>query len=112
MNSPLLSATSKNISALLSNYKGTIIPQDLNKWPIHYTKVNNKQESYLLRTYTFENFKEAFSHFILITKTCQQYNYYPEIFNVYNRIEIKLSSSENGQRKITSKDIYIGLLLN
>lgn len=53
MTSPLLSATTKNISAILRNYKGTIIPQDLNTWPSHYTKVNNKKESYLLRTFTF-----------------------------------------------------------
>ena len=48
---------------------------------------------------------------ILISKTCQAVNYYPEIFNVYNRVEVKLFTKEE-QRKVTSKDVYVALLLD
>ena len=48
---------------------------------------------------------------ILISKTCQSVNYYPEIFNVYNRVEVKLFTKEE-HRKVTSKDVYVALLLD
>lgn len=48
---------------------------------------------------------------ILISKACQAVNYYPEIFNVYNRVQVKLFTKEE-QRNVTSKDVYIALLLD
>lgn len=48
----------------------------------------------LERTFIYKDFKEAFSNLILISKTCQAVDYYPEIFNVYNRVEVRLFTRE------------------
>jgi pterin-4a-carbinolamine dehydratase len=40
--------------------------------------------------YRFGDFKEAFCYLNLIAQTCSQFEYHPEIYNVYNHITIKL----------------------
>jgi pterin-4a-carbinolamine dehydratase len=89
MSSPLKLANTKTIANILSKYKGTSLKPG-SKLPSNYAKLEEKEGSVLQRTYVYQDFKEAFNHFILISKTCQSFNYYPEMFNVYNRVEVKL----------------------
>jgi pterin-4a-carbinolamine dehydratase len=49
---------------------------------------------------------------MLISKTCHQVGYAPSIFNVYNRIVLKLSTPVQNGREITAKDIYMAHLLD
>lgn len=110
MASPLRTATKETIAQVMAAYKGTKIAQ-LGKGLEQYQLVEGNAGAQLERTFLYKDFKEAFSNMILISKTCQAVNYYPEIFNVYNRVEVKLFTKEE-QRKVTSKDVYVALLLD
>lgn len=106
MSSPLKLANKQTIVKVLSSYKGTLL-KSFNKLPSNYVKVDDQDGSVLHTTYVYQDFKEAFNHFILISKTCQGFNYYPEMFNVYNRVEVKLFTKEGNHKTITTKDYYI-----
>jgi 4a-hydroxytetrahydrobiopterin dehydratase len=58
------------------------------KMPNNY--LIDKEESSAIAEYKFGDFKEAFCYLNLIAQTCSQFDYHPEIFNVYNRITVKL----------------------
>lgn len=61
----------------------------------------------------YSDFQEAFCKFNLIARTCSQMNYYPEIFNVYNKIIVKLySTNKDNEKELTAKDLYISYFLN
>jgi pterin-4a-carbinolamine dehydratase len=111
MLSALKQANKKTIAEILSSSKGTSL-ESISHLPNGYQMVDSKEGPVLQKTYLYENFKEAFSHFILISKTCHGFNYYPEMFNVYNRIEVRLFSKEGDRRQITSKDYYMALFLD
>jgi pterin-4a-carbinolamine dehydratase len=85
MSSALTAANKNIVTKILSSYKGSPL-KAFDKLPGNYVKIDDKDGSMLQRTYVYKDFKEAFSHFISISKACQSFNYYPEIFNVYNRV--------------------------
>ncbi|MFT6716876.1 MAG: 4a-hydroxytetrahydrobiopterin dehydratase [Saprospiraceae bacterium] len=49
-----------------------------------------KENNYLIRTITFENFKEALHAMNLIGEVAEELNHHPNWSNSYNTLEIKL----------------------
>lgn len=47
----------------------------------------------------------------LMAKTCHQVGYAPSIFNVYNRIVLKLATAVPDGSRITARDVYMAHLL-
>lgn len=60
---------------------------------------NNK----LQRTFEFDNFIEAFSFMTKVAFAAEKMNHHPEWKNVYNTVEINLSSHDAGD-VVTDKD--------
>jgi pterin-4a-carbinolamine dehydratase len=67
---------------------------------------------YLTREFLYSDFKEAFPHYSLLAKSCSKLHYYPEMFNVYNKVIVKCYTEKDGQKVITSKDLFMAFLLN
>lgn len=111
MISPLLTANLASVPQILATYKGHFLT-NIKKTPENFKIVPSNESEILERTFIYKDFKEAFCHFTLISKTCHSYNYYPELFNVYNRIVVRLSTDANGKKGISCKDIYMALMLN
>lgn len=55
------------------------------------------------KSFTFKDFKEAFSVMTHIAFECEQQNHHPNWENVYNNLTIKLSTHDAGG--VTQKDI-------
>ncbi|MBO0340168.1 MAG: 4a-hydroxytetrahydrobiopterin dehydratase [Bacteroidota bacterium] len=55
------------------------------------------------KSFTFKDFKEAFSVMTHIAFECEQQNHHPNWENVYNSLSIKLSTHDAGG--VTQKDI-------
>lgn len=57
----------------------------------------------LQRTFTFKDFSEAFAFMARVALAAERMGHHPEWTNVYNTVEIKLSTHDAGG-KVTEKD--------
>lgn len=60
----------------------------------------------LHREYEFDNFRDAIAFINRIAFEAEELVHHPEIFNVYNSVEITLSTHDAGG-KVTDKDIKL-----
>lgn len=62
------------------------------------------KEDQIAKTYQFDDFKQALAFINRIGDSAEQANHHPEIFNVYNKVTLHLSTHDAGN-KVTQKDI-------
>lgn len=62
--------------------------QDLQGWE----KVPS--EDAISKTFKFKDFKQAFGFMTQVAMRAEQMNHHPEWFNVYNRVEVKLTTHD------------------
>jgi len=60
-------------------------------------------QSELVRTFTFNDFSEAFAFMTRVALIAEKMNHHPEWSNVYNKVTIRLSTHDAG-KTITEKD--------
>lgn len=58
----------------------------------------------LTKTVKFKHFREAISFIVRVAFEAEERNHHPELFNVYNKVEIGLSTHDAGG-KVTQLDI-------
>jgi 4a-hydroxytetrahydrobiopterin dehydratase len=71
---------------------------DLSGWSFD----NNK----LHKTFEFGSFREAVSFIVRLAFEAERMNHHPELMNVYNRVEISLTTHDAGDR-VTEKDLLL-----
>ena len=64
----------------------------------------------LFREFTFPRFIEAFGFMASVATVAEKQDHHPEWFNVYNRVEIRLTTHEAGG--ITENDIGLARSIN
>lgn len=64
-----------------------------------WQEINNK----LFKRFTFKDFLKAIEFINKIAIVAEKENHHPEIFNIYNIVEIRLQTHDAGN-KITEKD--------
>jgi 4a-hydroxytetrahydrobiopterin dehydratase len=57
------------------------------------------------KNFAFKDFKEAFGFMTKVAEVAEQQNHHPEWFNVWNRVEIRLSTHDSGG--LTHKDVEL-----
>ena len=62
-----------------------------------------EKDNKLHRSFEFKDFIEAFSFISKVAIIAEKQNHHPEIFNVYNKVDIKLSTHDAGDI-VTDKD--------
>ena len=50
----------------------------------------------ICRSYRFPDFKAAFAFMTVVAEIAEEMNHHPEWFNVYNRVEVTLSTHDAG----------------
>jgi 4a-hydroxytetrahydrobiopterin dehydratase len=63
----------------------------------------NEKENQLLKTFEFTNFIEAFGFMTKVALLAEAQNHHPWWSNVYNKVEIRLSTHDAGNT-VTQKD--------
>lgn len=64
-----------------------------------WTEKNNQ----LVRNFEFKDFVQAFSFMTKVAMVAEKLNHHPEWTNVYNKVEIRLSTHDAGNT-VTDKD--------
>ena len=60
---------------------------------------------FLFRVFLFKNFVEAFDFMTAISSTAEEMNHHPDWANVYNKVEVRLSTHDSGG--VTSLDVQL-----
>ena len=60
----------------------------------------------IVKSYQFKDFREAISFIMRLAFEAEALNHHPELFNVYNRVEVRLNTHDAGG-KVTAKDIVL-----
>lgn len=60
----------------------------------------------LVKTFTFGSFKGALAWMVRVGFEAEAMNHHPEWTNVYNRVEVRLSTHDAGG-KVTAKDVEL-----
>lgn len=66
----------------------------------------NHENDKVSKEFAFENFRDAMSFINRISYEAEEQLHHPEIFNVYNTVNISLSTHDAGG-KVTEKDITL-----
>ena len=62
----------------------------------------------LAKTFKFGSFREAMSFMVRVSYEAEALNHHPEWSNVYNRVAVRLSTHDAGN-KITAKDVELAM---
>ena len=65
----------------------------------------------LKREFKFGSFKEALSFIVRVGLSAEEQGHHPEIFNVYDRVELSLSTHEAGG-VVTERDVALARAIN
>ncbi len=57
----------------------------------------------LVKEYQFNDFREAWEFLTKVASLAEKHNHHPEIYNVYNRVVLKLQTHDAGN-VVTDKD--------
>ena len=60
----------------------------------------------LAKKFEFDDFTEALAFIVKVGIQAEKKNHHPELFNVYNKVDIKLSTHD-ADGKVTEKDINL-----
>ncbi len=85
------------MASLLSSDERLAIATDLSQWSM----LTNRDA--ITRSYQFKDFKEAFAFMTQCALIAEQMNHHPEWFNVWNRVEVTLSTHDAGG--LTKRDL-------
>ena len=64
------------------------------------------QDDRLTKTYQFNSFREAVSFVVRLAFSAEEHDHHPDLRNVYNRVEIALSTHDAGD-VVTERDIAL-----
>lgn len=68
------------------------------------------EDDHLTKLYVFDNFREALGFVVQIGFVAEEMNHHPEIYNLYQRVQISLTT-HNAGFKITEKDVKLAAKL-
>jgi 4a-hydroxytetrahydrobiopterin dehydratase len=64
------------------------------------------EDDKLLMDINLSNFSEALSFLVKVGIEAEKLNHHPEIYNIYNKVTLKLTTHDAGNR-VTEKDIVL-----
>ncbi len=65
---------------------------------------------FLFRVFLFKNFVEAFDFMTAISSTAEEMNHHPDWANVYNKVEVRLSTHDSGG--VTPLDVQLASVMD
>ncbi len=94
-----------------SQYLESFLEKNRN-WQLSERRKGNKKsgETLISHTYEFKDFSQAFAFMTRVAMKAEQMNHHPEWFNVYNRLDVVLSTHDAGG--VTKKDVMLATFMD
>jgi len=70
-----------------------------------------EQNNQLIREFQFKDFITAFAFLTKVAILAEKHNHHPEIYNVYNKVKLSLSTHDAGN-VVTEKDRKLAAAIN
>jgi 4a-hydroxytetrahydrobiopterin dehydratase len=70
----------------------------------------NFKENVIERNFQFKNFSESLAFIVQVGLLAEKANHHPEIFNVYNKVQIRLNTHDSNG--VTDKDFDLAKSVN
>jgi len=64
------------------------------------------EDDSLVKTFKFGSFREAVSFIVRLSFEAEERNHHPELFNVYNRVDVRLRTHDAGNQ-VTESDLAL-----
>lgn len=64
------------------------------------------EDDKIIKSYHFKDFPEAMSFLLRVAFEAEALNHHPELYNVYNYVEVRLNTHDAGG-KVTARDIVL-----
>ncbi|KAJ3288305.1 hypothetical protein HDU79_004951 [Rhizoclosmatium sp. JEL0117] len=92
------------ITALATSEKSTVLaPLVAAGWKLQPKDSNTPKEA-LTKTFHFSDFNEAFGFMTRVAIAAEKADHHPEWFNVYNRVEVLLTTHDAGN-SVSKRDV-------
>lgn len=88
----------------LSSQERDTLPRQLPDWRI------SSDRDALTRSFLFDDFSQAFGFMTRVALLAERMNHHPEWFNVYNRVDITLSTHE--RQGLSRNDLVMALAID
>jgi len=90
----------------MTNPMSTPLNSDQIKLALSGLKHWRLEDDKLLMDIKLSNFSEALSFLVKVGIEAEKLNHHPEIYNIYNKVTLKLTTHDAGNR-VTEKDIVL-----
>ena len=87
----------------------TLNPDDVLQSLPHWTREQGARDA-ITRTFRFRDFSEAFAFMSRVALLAEQLGHHPEWFNVYNRVDVTLSTHDAGG--LTTLDVRMAAAMD
>lgn len=64
------------------------------------------EDDQLIKTFAFKSFPEAITFIVRLSFDAEEMNHHPELKNIYNRVQISLSTHDAGSA-VTERDVKL-----
>lgn len=82
---------------IYNQQESAVLLKDLKHWAF--------DDNAIVKNFKFKNFSESLSFIVQLGLLAEKANHHPEILNVYNKVQIKLSTHDAGG--VTDKDFEL-----
>ena len=88
-----------------------LISSDLKRWSLVLDSSDPDKAKALTREFIFQDFSEAFAFMTRTALEAEKANHHPEWKNVYNKVDVVLSTHEAGNH-VTERDVALAKKMN
>jgi 4a-hydroxytetrahydrobiopterin dehydratase len=83
-----------------------LLTKELHRWSLVLVSTENDKAKALAREFKFNDFSEAFAFMTRVALEAEKLDHHPEWKNVYNKVDIVLSTHEAGNL-VTERDVAL-----
>lgn len=98
------------MKSIVRTFAGLLTKNELPQAKSSLSTWNFIEDKSIKKNFAFKDFKEAWEFMGLIAKVAEEHDHHPEWLNVYNRVEITLTTHSAGG--LTENDVWLAKFID